>query len=186
MIRAQHPSEVHCQRLTDRDRLPRALRQFIPVIHRPQPEAHSILASSSPPSAASQAALSHNAITCSERSRSDARSCVNRGRCMMPPTCSAPSITEILRRAGVGVAAGMLCARQVACASAQAGPIRSGPLVINARVVAGSLGGIHSLNQVAPACADWRISSPGRPGFCPPSGPRRRCRRGLSSFDGLR
>ena len=75
VIRAQHPSEVHCQRLTDRDRLPRAASQFIQVIHRPQPEAHSILASSPPPSAASQAALSHNAITCSERSRSDARSC---------------------------------------------------------------------------------------------------------------
>jgi hypothetical protein len=39
VVRAQHPFEVHCQRLTGRDRLLRAASQFIQVIHRPQPEA---------------------------------------------------------------------------------------------------------------------------------------------------
>jgi hypothetical protein len=38
-------------------------------------------------------------------------------------------------------------------------------------MVAGSAGGIHSLNQVAPACADWRTSSRVRPGSGPRSGP---------------
>ena len=38
-------------------------------------------------------------------------------------------------------------------------------------MVAGSLGGIHSLNQVAPACADCRMSSRVRSGFCPRCGP---------------
>ena len=37
-------------------------------------------------------------------------------------------------------------------------------------MVAGSAGGIHSLNQVAPACADWRTSSRVRPGSGPRSG----------------
>ena len=35
----QHLFGVHCQRLTDRDRLPRAASHFIQVIHRPQPQA---------------------------------------------------------------------------------------------------------------------------------------------------
>ena len=39
VVRARHPSGVRCQRLTGRDRLPRAASQFIQVIHRPQPEA---------------------------------------------------------------------------------------------------------------------------------------------------
>jgi hypothetical protein len=39
VVRAQHPFGVHCQRLTDRDRLPRAVSQFIQVITLPQPEA---------------------------------------------------------------------------------------------------------------------------------------------------
>jgi hypothetical protein len=38
-------------------------------------------------------------------------------------------------------------------------------------MVAGSAGGIHSLNQVAPACADWRMSSRVRSGSCLRCGP---------------
>jgi len=39
VARARHPSGVRCQRLTGRDRPPRAASQFIQVIHRSQPEA---------------------------------------------------------------------------------------------------------------------------------------------------